>query len=163
MKEAAKEAAKEAGKNALKQLASTGADWVISRVAGLALGNINGFSLTRAVDQVGQALQGNVLSTIDSVKGYIKKDDPDRNLKMGHEFNVLEPKGDIYPDATKNNNPSKLGDIYPDATKNVNPESIGDIYPDANIPSKPTSLGNIATRRFYINKKDATVTLKNNL
>lgn len=163
MKEAAKEAAKEAGKNALKQLASTGADWVISQVAGLALGNINGFSLTRAVDQVGQALQGNVLSTIDSVKGYIKKDDPDRNLKMGNEFNVLEPKGDIYPDATKNNNPSTLGDIYPDAIKNVNPESIGDIYPDADIPSKPTSLGNIATRRFYINKKDATVTLKNNL
>ena len=131
MKEAAKEAAKEAGKNALKQLASTGADWVISQVAGLALGNINGFSLTRAVDQVGQALQGNVLSTIDSVKGYIKKDDPDRNLNMGHAFNVLEPKGDIYP--------------------------------DAEMPSKPTSLGNIATRRFYINKKDATVTLKNNL
>lgn len=131
VKEAASLAAKEAGKNALKQLASTGTDWVTGQLAGLALGNINGFSLTRAVDQVGQALQGNVLSTIDSVKGYIKKDDPDRNLKMGNEFNVLEPKGDIYP--------------------------------DANIPSKPTSLGNIATRRFYINKKDATVTLKNNL
>lgn len=147
IKEAAKEAAIEAVKNALKLLASTGADWVIGQVAGLVLGNINGFSLTRAWDQAGQALQGNVFSTIDSVNDYIKKDDPDRNLKMGHDSNVLEPRGDIYPDATTNTNPS----------------SLGDIYPDANTPSTRTSLGNIATRRFYINKKDESVTLKNNL
>lgn len=147
MKEAAKKAAIDAAKNALKQLASTGADWVISQVAGLALGNINGFSLTRAWNQAGQALQGNVFSTIDSVNDYIKKGDPDRNLKMGHDSNVLEPRGDIYPDATKN----------------INSSSLGDIYPDVNISSTPTSLGNIATRRFYINKKDESVTLKNNL
>lgn len=147
MKEAAKKAAIDAAKNALKQLASTGADWVIGQVAGLALGNINGFSLTRAWNQAGQALQGNVFSTIDSVNDYIKKDDSDRNLKMGHDSNVLEPRGDIYPDATKN----------------TSPNSLGDIYPDANISSSSSSLGNIASRRFYINKKDESVTLKNNL
>jgi hypothetical protein len=120
---------------------------VTGQLAGLALGNINGFSLTRAVNQVGQALQGNVLSTVDTVKDYIKKDDPDRNLKMGHDLNVLEP----------------IGDIYPDATNNTNLEPLRDIYPVANTPSTPPYLGNIATRRFYINKKDASVTLKNNL
>ena len=94
--------------NALGQVAGHLVTDVSSMFKRAVLGNLYTYSLTQIGNQIGDALQGNLIKTGITVAQYIKngqqraaekiKKKPSRNLFPEPEMNNQKPKGDLFPE-----------------------------------------------------------------
>ena len=158
--------------NALEQVGGHLVSDVKDLVNQKLMGNIFGFSLTNAINQAKDLLQGDVIKTGMTIAQYAKQNKnknkkpgkPTENIYIDSKNNtVMKPTGDIFPEPNINNqkpngdifpepnvnNQKPNGDIFPEPnTRNQKPN--GDIFPEPNT-NKSKPIGNIFSKSTLAN------------
>lgn len=99
--------------NAIGQLVGAGKNWLEDKAERALLGNLHTYSLTQIGSQLKSAMQGNVFSTVQAAKDYIKESNERKAVKETASGNLfpqqkaamkLKPNGNIFKDVTIVNN-----------------------------------------------------------